>query len=73
MSSCEGVVRRTLLNLYCLYSSTQAILKLSQTVSRDFVMLIEVGMHLFSGNNIAIVVQYNEIPDRLCRHHEVCP
>ena len=34
----------------CLYSSSQAILKLSQSASGHFVTLTESGMHLISCN-----------------------
>ena len=44
------IVRRTLQELCCLYSSSQAIFKLSQSVRGHFVTLIEVGRHLITYN-----------------------
>ena len=45
-----SIVRRTLHDIYCQYSSSQAILKLSQSARGHFVTLIESGVHLITGN-----------------------
>ena len=45
-----SIVRRTLHDLYCQYSSSQTILKLSQSARGHFVTLIENGVHLITGN-----------------------
>ena len=45
-----NIIRRTLHDLPCLYSSSQEILQLSQSAKGHFVTLIEVGLHLITCN-----------------------
>ena len=49
------MVRRTLYDLYCLYSSLEVMVKFTRRAMGHFVTLIEYGMHLIScisGHNI---------------------
>ena len=45
-----SIVRRTLHDLYCQYSSSQTILKLSLSARGHLVTLIESGVHLIACN-----------------------
>ena len=45
-----SIVKRLLHDLYCWFSSSQATVKLNQTVRGHFVMLTEVGMHQITCN-----------------------
>ena len=45
-----SIIRRTLHDIYCQYSSSQVILKLSQSARGHFVTLIESGVHLIACN-----------------------
>ena len=45
-----NIIRRTLHDLPCLYSSSQEILLLSQSAKGHFVTLIKVGLHLITCN-----------------------
>ena len=51
VSSCGvSIVKRTLRDCYCHYSSSQAILKFSQCVKGHFVMLKKIGKHIITCN-----------------------
>ena len=55
-----NVVRKTLRDLCCMYSSSKAILKLSQSMRGHFVTLIEVSMHLITCNSGHVVYKERE-------------
>ena len=46
----RSIVNNTWLDLYFLYSSSQAILQLSQSVREHLVTLIDVSMHVYTCN-----------------------
>ena len=64
---------RTLCDLYCLYSSSQSMMKLSQSGKGHFMMHIEISMHLITcnprniwistdcDNNTIIVIYYRHL------------
>lgn len=58
------MVKRTLPDLYCQYSSSQAASKLSQSALGHFVTLIEIGLQLVAILDIVII--YNFISYNAC-------